>query len=210
VIPSVLIAEPAPCIAPALYAVECREHIANVVECTTAWDVLEAIEPLEVDVILLDARLEGGGVELVSHISRRHPGVPIAVAAARESDVELLEVVRNGGRGYLGRRMMVRRLPDLVTELASGAVAFRTRHIARLVDEMVGRGPSGTLGDFARLNVRESEILRGLIDGESTAAIGGMLGVSELTARRNIAAALHRHDAIDRAQIERLQYELDD
>jgi DNA-binding NarL/FixJ family response regulator len=207
-IASVLIAESAPVIAPALASVECRDHVGRIVACASAHEVLEALDTLEVDIALIDARLEGGGVDLVSQITRRHPSLPVAVSAARESIPELLEVVRSGGRGYLSRRVMVRRLPGLVTELATGAVAFRTRHIARLVDELIGRGPSGSLGELARLNARESEILRMVSDGEATANIGRVLGVSELGARRAIVAALQRHDAIDRVQIEQLQYEL--
>ena len=195
---------------PALESVECRDHVAQVVTCATAVQVLAALDPVEVDVVLIDAKVEGGGIELVGEITRRHPGLPVAVAAAKVSETELLEVVRSGGRGYLSRRTMVKQLPSLVTELAAGAVFFRTRHVARLVDDLVGRGPSGTLGEMARLNTRESEILRRVCDGDNTASIGEALGVSELTARRNIVAALRRHDAIDRAQVERLQYELED
>jgi two-component system nitrate/nitrite response regulator NarL len=80
------------------------EGIEVVGEGATAADALKVAEELRPDVMLLDIRLPGGGVEAVANIARECPTVRSVMLTASESELDVVSALEAGARGYILKR----------------------------------------------------------------------------------------------------------
>jgi two-component system nitrate/nitrite response regulator NarL len=114
-----------------------------------------------------------GADEVLAHLRREHPEVAVAVVGASTAS-EGLDVVLAILRG------------DVSSTSARRAGPRRRR--------------ARTEHGVARLTVRESQILAGLIAGESTKALAARLGVSPATARAHVQSVLNKLGAHTRLE----------
>jgi DNA-binding NarL/FixJ family response regulator len=70
-------------------------------EGATAADALKIARDLKPDIILLDLRLPGGGVEAIANIVRDCPNVRTIVLTASENEQDVSSALAAGARGYL-------------------------------------------------------------------------------------------------------------
>jgi DNA-binding NarL/FixJ family response regulator len=200
---TVLVADASGDIAEQLRAPDCRGWI-EVEEARTYGAALAAAAQLGIDVAIVDAHLDGGGLELAQHLIRRIPTLPVMLVSELDHPPDLAEAVRAGALACLDRATLTRQLPTVVQVLSTGLVVLRRDDVRRLA-----AGAEATPSP-AMLRERDTEILNLVLDGWDTGSIASRLGVSELTARRRVAAARNVARAVDTAQAERLRESLED
>src|ERR1700733_7677405 len=158
--------------------------------------VIEAIR-LQPAVCLLAIHLPGGGIEATKRIREALPKTKIVMLTGSERDEDLFGSLRAGADGYLMASTSVDRLPHAIRGVVSGEAALPRQMTARLIREYRNRGrrpaPSlGGMGQTIELTVREFEVLEHLRKHERTVVIAGELGISEITVRRHVSAALRK------------------
>jgi DNA-binding NarL/FixJ family response regulator len=85
--------------------------VADVAE--TAEDALERLPGMEVDLALVDVVLpHTSGIELVSHLRKRYPGLPCLMISGRSSGQYVRRSLEAGARGYV--------LKDDISEVIHG------------------------------------------------------------------------------------------
>jgi DNA-binding NarL/FixJ family response regulator len=183
-------------------------NLRVVAEVATAQSaVIEAIR-LQPDVCLLAIHLPGGGIEATKRIRDALPKIKIVMLTGSERDEDLFGSLRAGADGYLMASTSFSRLPHAIRGVVSGEAALPRQMTARLIREYRDRGRRpvpklAVMGRAIELTVREFEVLERLRKHESTAEIAGQLGISEITVRRHVSAALRklgvssRRDAVD-------------
>jgi len=183
--------------------------------------VSEALR-LRPDVCLLAIHLPGGGIEATKRIRDALPKVKIVMLTGSERDEDLFGSLRAGADGYLLASTSVDRLPHAIRGVVNGEAALPRQMTARLIREYRDRGrrPVPRLivrGRTVELTVREFEVLERLRKHESTGEIAGQLGITDITVRRHVSAALRklgassRRDAVDLVeQAERSAGEVDE
>jgi DNA-binding NarL/FixJ family response regulator len=173
------------------------DGLVIVAEAATAADAVEAACRLNPDVCLLAVHLPGDGIEATRQIRDARPETKIVMLTGSERDEDLFAALRAGADGYLLKSTSPDRLPHAVRGVVSGEAALPRAMTARLIREYRDRGrrPSPRLvlnGNAIELTVRESEVLEGLRKRKRTAEIAADLGISEITVRRHISAALRK------------------
>lgn len=83
--------------------------------------LLEVSALTQPDVVLLDVRMPGGGVEAARSLARDRSVVLIAVSTETSVDT-VVAMLRAGARGYLLKGRIGASLPDLVARCAHGEV----------------------------------------------------------------------------------------
>ena len=158
--------------------------------------VTEALR-LQPDVCLLAIHLPGGGIEATKQIRDALPKIKIVMLTGSERDEDLFGSLQAGADGYLMASTSVDRLPYAIRGVVSGEAALPRQMTARLIREYRDRGRRPVprlvvMGQTIELTVREFEVLERLRKHERTAEIAGQLGISEITVRRHVSAALRK------------------
>jgi two-component system nitrogen regulation response regulator GlnG len=149
---------------------------------TNARDVLAALDHDEPQVLVSDIRMPGGsGLDLLSRIKERHPGLPVIVMTAFSDLDSAVSAFQGGAFEYLPKPFDVPKAVELIRR----AVAESERE--EVVDErlaampeMLGQAPA--MQDVFRAIGRLSQsVVTVLITGESG------------TGKELVARALHKH-----------------
>jgi DNA-binding NarL/FixJ family response regulator len=183
-------------------------NLRVVAEVATAEAAVSEALRLQPDVCLLAIHLPGGGIEATKRIRDALPRIKIVMLTGSERDEDLFGSLRAGADGYLMASTSVDRLPHAIRGVVSGEAALPRQMTARLIREYRDRGRRPVprlvvMGRTIELTIREFEVLERLRKHERTAEIAGELGISEITVRRHISAALgklgvsSRRDAVE-------------
>ena len=193
-----------------------------VAEVATARAAVSEALRLRPDVCLLAIHLPGGGIEATKRIRDALPKVKIVMLTGSERDEDLFGSLRAGADGYLLASTSVDRLPHAIRGVVNGEAALPRQMTARLIREYRDRGRRPVprlvvMGRTVELTVREFEVLERLRKRESTSEIAGQLGITDITVRRHVSAALRklgassRRDAVDLLeQAEQSEREVDE
>lgn len=175
-------------------------------EATTARSAREAVERERPDVCLIDADIEGGGLDAATAIKSEAPGTVVVMLGSSADDDRVLAAVRAGARGYLPKDMNPARLGPALRGAVDGEAALPRALMGRVLDELHRRGRYGA--ELARLRVtltrREQEILELLDQNLDTADIARLLGISAVTVRRHVSELLRKLGVRDREAALRL------
>ena len=157
-----------------------------------------ALDPLldgNPDVVLMDIGLPGmSGIEAVTLIKRRAPGVNVLMLTVFEDDQKILESICAGASGYLLKLTEPARILEAIREVVGGGAPLTAKVARRLLASVAGNTPGPALR--VELSDREKQILAGLVDGLSYKMIADRYSISLDTVRshiRNIYEKLHVH-----------------
>jgi DNA-binding NarL/FixJ family response regulator len=119
------------------------------------------------------------------------PATHVVHLSGLEDDVErVTEALRGGVRGWVAKNGSMH---DLLAAVR-GSRQQETRIPAKLLTHVFGRLAPSQPGPLDALTSRQREILQGLVDGLSRAAIAERLFLSRNTVRTHIQNLLHRLD----------------
>ena len=180
-----------------------------VAEVATAEAAVSEALRLRPDVCLLAIALPGGGIDATKQIRDALPETKIVVLTGSERDEDLFGSLRAGADGYLLASTSFSRLPHAIRGVVSGEAALPRQMTARLIREYRDRGRRpvpklAVMGRTIELTVREFEVLERLRKHEGTAEIARQLGISEITVRRHVSAALRKLGVSSRRDAVRL------
>ncbi|WP_138734194.1 response regulator [Modestobacter excelsi] len=169
---------------------------------------------LRPDVVLMDIRMPGlDGLTAARQItgSPELADVRVIVLTTFEADEYVLQALRSGASGFLGKSVEPEELLDAIRVVARGDALLSpqaTRSlIARFLDQPEqGRPPlPGTTLDV--LTDREREMVALVAHGLSNEDIAGRLFLSPLTVKTHVNRAMSKLGARDRAQLVVLAYQ---
>ena len=144
----------------------------------------------QIDVAVIDTDLgDEDGLYVGRCVRDVSPATHIVHLAGLEDDVErVTEALRSGVRGWVAKNGSMR---DLLAAVR-GSRQHETRIPAKLLTHVFGRMAPSQPGPLDALTSRQREILQGLVDGLSRAAIAERLFLSRNTVRTHIQNLLHR------------------
>lgn len=172
--------------------------VAEAADCDGAVSAVLRERP---DVCLLDVRMPGGGVEAARKLSHEAPTTSVVMLTVSDDTGDLLASLRAGAVGYLPKDTSPDRLPAALCGVLKGEAALPRTLVGHVLHHF--RDYTAAVADPVRvggveLTARESEILRMLRSGLSTAEIGKMLALSPVTVRRHISTGVAKLGVADR------------
>lgn len=140
-------------------------------------------------ICVLDTDMDAG---VHAHATQRlASGTParIVAVASQATEADLLDVIRNGGSGFVPKTADGDGLVNAVQAVLAGHLAIPRRAVSLLVGELQGGSRRTTIGDRRiRLTSRERNVLELLEDGLTTQEIAARLQISAVTVRRHLGA----------------------
>jgi len=199
--PTVVIADDHPVIRLGVRMALMRGGFAVVAEAADADGAVSAVLRERPDVCLLDIRMPGGGIEAASRMEQDAPSTSVVMLTASDRTDDVLASLRAGAVGYLPKDTRPDRLPAALCGVLKGEAAL-PRTLVGLVlhryrDFTAAAADPVRVGEV-ELTSRESEILRMLRSGMTTAEVSDMLALSPVTVRRHISAGVAKLGVADR------------
>jgi DNA-binding NarL/FixJ family response regulator len=166
------------------------------------------------DVVLMDIRMPGvDGLTAARQItaSPALSAVRVIVLTTFEADEYVVEALRSGASGFLGKSVEPDELLDAIRVVARGDALLSPRAtrglIARFLAQPGRSGPDRAAGTLDVLTEREREMVTLVAHGLSNEDIAARLTLSPLTVKTHINRAMSKLDVRDRAQLVVLAYQ---
>jgi DNA-binding NarL/FixJ family response regulator len=162
---------------------------------------VEAVLRERPDVCLLDLYMPGGGIQTAATLAEAAPATAVVLLTVSADPDDMLAALRAGAKGYLLKDTSPERLPAALRGVLEGEAALPRALVGRILPHfrhVPDSGAAPLLVDGVELSARESEVLRLLRSGHSTAEISKRLSLSPVTVRRHISAGVAKLGAADR------------
>jgi DNA-binding NarL/FixJ family response regulator len=161
-----------------------------VASCGDLDALIEAVDREKPDVVLTDIRMPPSntdeGVQAAERFRESAPATAVLVLSQYDEPEYALSLLDRGarGRGYLLKQRVsdLDQLVAAIREVARGGSVIDPKIVEGLVAARAGRGSS----PLDQLSPREREVLAGMAEGKSNAAIAGSLSLTERAIERHI------------------------
>jgi DNA-binding NarL/FixJ family response regulator len=176
-------------------------------EASDGDQLIELLRSTRADVAVMDIRMPGvDGIEATRRISADEDlaGVRILILTTFELDEYVVQALRAGASGFLGKGVEPLELLDAIRTVAAGDALLSPRATRALIGRYLAQpsdGPNATPTSLAVLTDREREVVALVAQGLSNDDIAQRLFVSPLTAKTHINRAMMKIGARDRAQL---------
>ncbi len=170
--------------------------------CGLAGNPAQAISLLatcQPDLMVTDMSMPGrSGIEFIKDVHGMFPDLPVLVLSMHDEMLHAEQVLRANARGYLMKDAGSAKLLEVIRLILSGRSYVSPQISARLIDNMTGRRPRGSMSPIGKLSGREFEVFRLIGGGKSTKEVAQALGISPKTVevhRAHIKEKLRLKDA---------------
>jgi DNA-binding NarL/FixJ family response regulator len=172
-----------------------RRGLRVVGEADTGTEALALGRALQPDVVIVETSVPGGGLQLVTDLSRALPGCATLVLTETSSDPAISGALQAGARGYLQKSCAPEDLVHTIERVHLGELVVAA-HPTPFPNART-RSPAPPEG----LTGRELEVLRLVARGRTNPSIAHELGITEHTAKEHLANILDKLGLENRVQV---------
>ena len=173
----VVIADDHPIVREGMHRIlESESDIRVVSEASSGPEVLSLIRSMDVDIVILDISMPGGGgIEALKAIKAEFPVIPVLMLSMYPERQYAIRCIKAGAAGYLTKESAQTELIQAVRKILQGrkyvSVAL-AEHLAEELDQPLARPQHESLSD------REYQVMLLLANGRTVAQIAGELSLS--------------------------------
>ncbi|WP_286930741.1 MULTISPECIES: response regulator [Aeromicrobium] len=173
--------------------------ITVVGEAGTVAEAATAIERLQPDVAVLDARLpDGSGIELCRRVRLSAERTAVLILTSYEDDEALFEAIMAGASGFLLKQVRGNDLVDAVQRVAAGQSLLDPAVTRSVLERLRHQADPDPLDE---LTTQERKVFDELRLGRSNREIAATLFLSEKTVKNYVSTVLGKLGLERRAQV---------
>lgn len=172
--------------------------VEMVAEAASADETLAAVASHLPDVVLMDLRMPGGGIEATRRVVQAAPHVAVLVLSMVEDERSLAAALAAGARGYVLKGTRREELASAIRGVHRGEGVFGPA-LARRITELAAHGFTPA-SPFPDLTDREREVLALMARGLDNATIAARLFLSAKTVRNLASSILGKLEVHSRAE----------
>ena len=174
--------------------------------CANSAEALHALATTPADVVLLDYDLgDETGFALLTEIKRRWSDMRVLMVTAGLSDEGTLHIMEAGASGVFLKHGSPDRLVAAIRRVADGEVWLDDSSFHSMLAGR--RNRTETAGRAQPLTTRQSEVLRGVLDGLANKEVAWKLNVSESSIKAVIQELFQKAGVRTRSQLVRIAIE---
>ncbi len=146
-------------------------------QCSTAEEALNVLASQEVDLVLLEPRIERrNGARLLRQLKEAGFAGRVLILASAVEDAEAFQLASLGAAGILLKESPADLLVKCVRKVLAGELWYDQRYLKAIVKAgaELARGDRGAL-----FSERERQVLRHVVEGRCNKEIAGTMGVTE-------------------------------
>ncbi|MER8486071.1 response regulator transcription factor [Mesorhizobium sp. M1322] len=164
-------------------------------------DALRISEDQQLDILLLDISVPGGGLSVIEPALERHPDLKIVMLTVSEENQHVMTALQSGARGYVLKGVGSRTLAAILRTVAMGERYVCPQLSARVLVDLSSQPTATAKPDaLAELTSREREILTLVAAGLSNKRIGLQLNLHEKTIKHHMTRILAKLNVSNRTE----------
>ncbi|MEU5395436.1 MULTISPECIES: response regulator [Streptomyces] len=193
--------------------IEAQPDMEVVAEASNGGEAVRLARSARADVVVMDIRMpEVDGIEATRLIGRDEDlaGVKVLVLTTFEVDEFVVEALRAGASGFLGKGVEPAELLQAIRLVAAGEALLSPAATKGLIARFLSQPSPGGLADperLATLTPRERQVMQLVATGLSNDEIAERLFVTPVTVKTHANRAMAKLGARDRAQLVVMAYE---
>jgi DNA-binding NarL/FixJ family response regulator len=193
--------------------IDAQPDMEVVAEASNGREAARLARAERADVVVMDIRMpEVNGIEATRLIAQDEDlaGVKVLVLTTFEEDDLVIEALRAGASGFLGKGIEPAQLLDAVRLVAAGEALLSPAATKGLISRVLAHPSPSDLVDATRLATltpREREVLTLVGSGLANDEIAERLFVTPVTVKTHANRAMAKLGARDRAQLVVIAYE---
>jgi DNA-binding NarL/FixJ family response regulator len=182
-------------------------------EAANGREAVALVRSTRADVVVMDVRMpEMDGLEATRAIcaDENLAGVKVLVVTTFETDEYVVQALRAGASGFVGKGVEPHELLAAIRTVAVGDALLSAKATRGLITSFLAQptgGPVATSEQLSLLTERELEVVVLVAHGLSNDDIAERLFVSPLTAKTHVNRAMMKLGARDRAQVVVIAYQ---
>ena len=192
---------------------EAAPDLEVVGEAATGLEAVEQARASRADVVIMDIRMpELDGIEATRRITADEAmaGVRVLVLTTFETEELIIDALRAGASGFLGKGVEPAALLDAIRTVASGESLLSPTATTAVIGQVLAHAPpAATMRHDVSdpLTAREREITVLVAAGLSNEEIAAQVFISPATAKTHVNRAMMKTNSRDRAQLVIYAYE---
>lgn len=193
--------------------IDAQPDMEVVAEASNGRQAAQLARTERADVVVMDVRMpEVDGIAATRLIAQDEDlaGVKVLVLTTFEEDDLVIESLRAGASGFLGKGVEPAQLLDAIRLVAAGEALLSPAATKGLISRVLAQPSPGDLVDTTRLATltpREREVLTLVGSGLANDEIAARLFVTPITVKTHANRAMAKLGARDRAQLVVIAYE---
>ncbi|MET9017065.1 response regulator transcription factor [Streptomyces olivaceoviridis] len=193
--------------------IDAQPDMEVVAEASNGRQAAQLARSERADLVVMDIRMpEVDGIEATRLIGQDEDmaGVKVLVLTTFEEDEYVVEALRAGASGFLGKGVEPAQLLDAIRLVTAGEALLSPTATKGLIARVLSQPSPGDLADpgrLATLTPREREVMTLVAAGLSNDDIAERLFVTPVTAKTHANRAMAKLGARDRAQLVVIAYE---
>ena len=169
--------------------VKAEPDMEIVAEASDGGEAVQQFRRHRPDVTLMDIQMPNlNGIEAISRIRNEFPGAKIIVLSTYSGDVQVLQAIKAGARGYIVKGHVHRELLEAIRSVHAGHKRIPPEIAAELAEHAADDS----------LSSREIDVLRLIAAGNANKQIADKLSIEETTVKSHISSILSKLSANDR------------
>lgn len=178
---------------------DAQPNMVVIGEASNGKEVVEMANSMQPDVILMDISMpDASGIEATREIKQTNSEVEIVGLTMHAEDRYFFQLLQAGASGYVVKGAAPHELLEAVRAASRGEAYIHPSLQRKLIGDYVSRSGGGGQGaKLSDLTERELEVLRLIVDGNTSREIAESLVISSNTVerhRQNIMAKLGLHN----------------
>ena len=170
-------------------------------EAGTAEESVREVERTRPQVVLMDIRLPGGGIEATRRIVSQFPETKVVMVTSFADDELLVHAIRAGAVGYVLKQVGNEELLRAIRAAAEGEALLDPSTTSRLLSRVRLAERKADEDAFRDLSPREMDVLVQVTKGKTNAEIGEILNLSEKTVRNYVSTILEKLQLSNRIEL---------
>ncbi|MBN4062185.1 MAG: DNA-binding response regulator [Flavobacteriales bacterium] len=169
-----------------------QKFAASIDEAEDGKEAVEKTKKNAYDIIIMDIQMpHKNGIQATKEILRTNPDAKILALSMFEEDYNITQMVKAGAQGYILKNIGSEELLNAIIAILSGKRYYSSDAAIKLMEpyhQKIIKVHDVKKAPAVRLTERETEILRFIVDGHTSAQIAKKLFVSKNTVGN------HRHN----------------
>lgn len=191
----------------AIRTILCDDPAFEVVgEAASGPEAVEAVRRLAPDLVLMDIRMPGGGIQATRAIKAEFPQVKVVVITVSDDVQDLFEAIRSGAQGYLLKNLAPEEWTAYLRGVMDGETPVSRSLAARMLREMsvsVSANENHGSESHGSLTEREREVLTHVAHGLTNREVAQALHIAENTVKNHLKNILAKLQLENRTQLAR-------
>jgi DNA-binding NarL/FixJ family response regulator len=175
-------------------------------QCGSAAEAVHAFSSTTADVVLLDFDLgDGEGADLIPELKKHQNSANVLMVTAGMPDASTVKVMRGGASGIFLKHGTLDALLTAIQRVAVGGVWLDSDEVAATMNSTSNR--SDHPDRVRTLTPRQSEVMRGILDGLTNKEIAVAITASESSVKAVIQELFRKAGVRTRSQLVRIAIE---